>query len=535
MKQNVPWWKSGVIYQLYPRSFLDTDGDGTGDLPGITAKLDYLADLGVDGIWLSPINCSPMFDFGYDISDYREIDPVFGRLSDFQHLLDQAHQRGIRVILDLVVNHTSHLHPWFVASRASRDNPKRGWYIWRDGKNKKPPNNWLAAFGGGAWQWDEPTGQYYLHSFLKEQPDLNWRNPEVRQAIAEEMRFWLDMGVDGFRLDVINFFVKDENLRANPFGLGPTPRPYDLQKHIYDRNRPETLDVVRVFRGLTDQYDDRMMVGEVYTPPPGDPKLSATYLGTGEDALHLSFDFSIIYSRYGAGPFMKAASQWMESIPWAGWPCQVLNNHDQPRSLSRYGRPKHAPGRAKILAALLLTLRGTPFIYYGEEIGMVNGRITRRQLVDPLGKKYWPLHKGRDPERTPMQWSNAPSAGFSTGDPWLPVNPDYPLINVEAQQQDPNSLLHFYRNLIALRRKTPALSLGDWQPAAGSNRSVMAYYRSLGADRLLVVLNFDASVAGIDFLATDPARVVFGTHRRKGEIVSAPRLKLAPHEVLILG
>lgn len=533
-KENVPWWKRGVIYQIYPRSFFDTDGDGTGDLPGITAKLDYLADLGVDGIWLSPINRSPMFDFGYDISDYRAIDPVFGTREDFRHLLDQAHERSIRVILDLVVNHTSHRHPWFEASRSSRDNPKRDWYIWRDGQNGRPPNNWLAAFGGRAWQWDPSTGQFYLHSFLKEQPDLNWRNPEVLRAVEDEMRYWLDMGVDGFRLDVVNFFVKDARLRSNPFGLGPTPRPYDLQRHVYDRNQPETLEMVRAFRRLIDQYDDRMLVGEVYAPAPGDPGLSAAYLGSGEDALHLSFDFSLIYRRYGARRFAEAIRQWMAAVPPGGWPCHVLNNHDQPRSLSRCGGGRHAPARARVLAALLLTLHGTPFLYYGEEIGMRDGKIPRRRIVDPVGKKYWPLHKGRDPARTPMPWSDAPSAGFTTGEPWLPVNPDYRRVNVQNQRNDPDSLLGFYKRLIALRRGTPALSLGDWAPAEASGDSVLAYYRQWKQERLLVALNFSAAPGRMPLSPGTPARTLFGTHRREGESAAGPELRLAPHEVLIL-
>jgi alpha-glucosidase len=534
MGKKSPWWKTGVIYQIYPRSFFDSDGDGTGDLTGITAKLDYLAALGVDGIWLSPINCSPMFDFGYDISDYRCIDPVFGTTEDFKCLLAEAHGRGIRVITDLVVNHTSHQHPWFLASRSSRDDPKRDWYVWHDGKNGKPPNNWLAAFGGGAWEWDQHTGQYYLHSFLKEQPDLNWRNPEVLEAIREEMRYWLEMGVDGFRLDVVNFFVKDAAFRNNPFIFGLPPRPYDLQKHLFDRNRPETLAVVSAFRDLTDQYPDRMMVGEVYAPPPGDPVLSAAYLGDGRDGLHMAFDFSLIYTPYGAGRFMRTMENWLDRIPAGGWPCHVLNNHDQPRSLSRYGAGTDTAGRARVLAALLLTLRGTPFIYYGEEIGMVNGKIKRSEIVDPLGKKYWPFHNGRDPERTPMQWSAAPAAGFTTGKPWLPVNSNFSAVNVAAQEEKTDSLLDFYRRLIALRRRTPALNRGDWQAAGASSENIMAYYRMTGDTRMMVLLNFASSAQVFPLTIDDPSRVVFGSHRRPEGTVSGHPLKLAPHEVLIL-
>ncbi len=400
------WWKHGVIYQIYPRSFYDTNNDGVGDLTGIMEKLDYLARLGVDAVWLSPVNTSPMFDFGYDISDFRGIDPVFGTLADCDRLITEAHRRNIKIIMDLVINHTSHLHPWFVESRSSRNNPKRDWYIWHDGKKGKPPNNWMAAFGGRAWELDEATGQFYFHSFLKEQPDLNWRNPGLRRAVFDDVRFWLDRGVDGFRLDAVSWYVKDALFRSNPFGWGPNaPRPYDLQEHIYDQNQPETHDVLKEFRKVLDEYDGRMCVGETYVASPEGARISASYLGSGTDELHLAFDFSLIFSKYGARHFRDCLARWYAALPERGWPCLVLNNHDQPRSMTRWCRGRDGEKKARVLAALLLTAWGTPFLYYGEEIGMKNGRVRRGRIQDPVGKKYWPFNKGRDPERTPMQWS----------------------------------------------------------------------------------------------------------------------------------
>ena len=407
MNKNWIWWKHGVIYQIYPRSFYDSNNDGIGDIPGIIEKLDYLQDLGIDGIWISPINTSPMFDFGYDISDYRGIDPVFGNEKDFNRLLKEAHRRKIHIIMDLVANHTSHLHPWFIESRSSVDNPKSDWYIWHDGINGKPPNNWLGAFGGKAWEWDNTRKQYYLHSFLIEQPDLNWRNSKMKKALYNEIRYWLDKGVDGFRLDVINFFLKDEALRNNSYFLGPRPRLYDLQIHAFDRNRPEMHDILKELRSVFDEYEERMMVGEVFSPFP-DAELSSSYLGNGEDELHLAFDFSLFYKKkWDAHLIFQYISKWISLVPENGWPCHVMSNHDQPRSISRIGGGKDALKRAKIIAVLMLTLKGTPFIYYGEEIGMSDGSIKRKEIVDPVGKQYWPLHKGRDPVRTPMQWFDA--------------------------------------------------------------------------------------------------------------------------------
>lgn len=535
METDRLWWKHGVLYQIYPRSFFDSNGDGIGDIPGITQKLDYIAALGVDGIWLSPINTSPMYDFGYDISDYRAIDPVFGADGDFQRLIEEAHARGIRIIMDLVVNHTSHLHPWFIESRASKDNPKRDWYIWRDGINGEPPNNWMAAFGGRAWEWDSETGQYYLHSFLKEQPDVNWRNERLKKAIFGEIRYWLDRGVDGFRLDVVNQFVKDDRFRSNPFTIGPRPRPYDMQRHLYDRNRPELHGILREFRALLDRYHERMSVGEINAEPPGDPVLAASYLGSGDDELHLAFDFSLLFTKWSARRFFEVLKKWDGLIPAKGWPCYVLSNHDQPRAISRYASGNDTMKRAKVAAAMLLTLRGTPFIYYGEEIGMENGRLRRKEIVDPLGKKYWPFHPGRDPERTPMQWDSSPHAGFSAAAPWLPINPDYREINVERSLRDPGSLLNFYKELIKLRREKPALNRGGWRAVAGMTGDVLGYFRETERQSVFVALNFSRATQAIAATGSDGIwKALFSTHKPSGDCFSGLRMKLAPYEVVIL-
>ena len=534
MTEKRVWWKHGVLYQIYPRSFSDANGDGTGDIPGITAKLDYLADLGIEGIWLSPINTSPMFDFGYDVSNYCDIDPLFGTLKDFEVLIEEAHRRGIRIIMDLVMNHTSHLHAWFIESRSARDNPKRDWYIWRNAKNGKVPNNWMAAFGGRAWEWDAHTQQYYLHLFLKEQPDVNWRNPELRQAMFDMIRFWLDKGVDGFRLDVCSFFVKDASFRDNPFTIGPSPRPYDLQKHLYDRNQPETHDILKEFRALLDVYDERMSVGEVHGVDfTGDPAHAASFFGNGTDELHLVFDFAHMNNTWGAPSFYERIKTMSSLIPGEGWPCHVFNNHDQFRSMRRYGKGPDAIKRAKILAALLITLRGTPFVYYGEEIGMQNGKIPRRLIQDPVGKKYWPLHPGRDPERTPMQWSPERNAGFTTGKPWLPVNSDYDCVNVENELVDRNSLLTFYKDLIAIRKQYPALQQGDMIPVIEGQDDIIVYRRGYAQEKLLIILNFSDQNRRVN-IAELGGQVILSTHRFANQTIKGPELSILPYEATIL-
>jgi len=437
--------------------------------------------------------------------------------------------------MDMVLNHTSHLHPWFIESSSSRTNPKRDWYVWHDGKNGRPPNNWLGVFGGKAWEWDARTEAYYLHSFVTQQPDLNWYNPEVKEAALGELSYWLDRGIDGFRFDVINWFGHDRQFRSNPFRFGTTPRPYDLQKHVYDRNLPVSHDIAGDLRSLLDSYDDRMMVCEVYSEPPADPELSASYVGPRHS--HMSFDFSLLYQKWNPKSYFSALVTWDELMKENnGWPCYVLSNHDQPRSKSRCGSSSDA--KAKVAAVMHLTLRGTPFLYYGEEIGMEDGKIKRSQLADPLGKRYWPLRKGRDPVRTPMQWDASPGAGFTSGTPWLPVNKNARTINVETQLADEGSLLNLYRKLIALRNHSPALQHGEWTPVHDGANGVISYYRSLGTERKFVVLNFRQKPVSVEPPApsakmASSMTVELSTHRRPGAAPGNDSINLDPLEATV--
>lgn len=558
---ELSWWKQGPIYQIYPRSFLDTNGDGVGDLEGIRRKLDYLKDLGVRGVWLSPTYPSPMFDFGYDITNYHDIDPVFGSLDDFRTLVREADDRGIAIIMDMVLNHTSHLHPWFLESRSSRENPKRDFYIWRDGRKSarrqargaeqpdaKPrrryadwPNNWMAAFGGHAWTWDKSTGQYYLHLFTEEQPDLNWRNPRVQEAMLAELRFWLDCGVKGFRLDVINYLVKDELFRDNPYRVRLTyPRRHDLQRHQFDRNQEANLEIVHKIRALMDEYagstGDTMLVGEVY-PDEGvhAPDLAASYVGDGTELLHLAFDFSPMYMPLRARDMFSVLDAWYTTLSPKAWPCHVLSNHDKSRAGSRLCSAPDSEAKKRLLATLLFTQRGTPFVYYGEEIGMVDGKIRRRDLQDPLGKKYYPIHPGRDRARTPMQWNDGIFAGFSAGKPWLPVNPDYRERNVEAQSKDSASLLNWYRTLVRLRSAESALLAGSIEFIKEDiANNVLSYRSSYEGDEIIVVLNVSGKNRDSRALrASDCAlTVLLSTHRLGGSKLSGDA-RLAPWECIV--
>ncbi len=500
------WWRDGVIYQIYPRSFADSNGDGIGDLQGITDKLDYLADLGVDALWLSPINPSPDVDFGYDVSDYKAIDPKFGSMEDFDRLIQAAHTRKIRIIMDLVLNHTSDQHAWFKQSRSSKDNPYRDWYIWRvNPKGKQyPPNNWQSIFGGKGWEYDETTGQWYYHMFCKEQPELNWRNPAVREEMMSIFRFWSDRGVDGYRLDVFNQYFKDAEFRDNPPKLGL--RGFDRQQHVFDSEQPEMKSVVAEIRQTLDAYSERYAVGETFI---GGPAVAASYSGPGK--LHAAFNFAYIGHPWQPDKFLKSALDWESLLPDGAWPNQVLNNHDKPRSATRYRAPENDE-RLKVAAALLLTLRGTPFLYYGEEIGMRDIAVRRDEICDPVGKRYWPFNKGRDGCRSPMQWSSADQAGFTSGNPWLKVHPNFVQRNVEAQKADPLSLFSFYRNLLALRRSQSALQKGMFQPLTFEPRQVLAYLRQEGEETILVALNFG---------------------KRKIKLALGPRLENAHWELLL--
>jgi alpha-glucosidase len=482
------WWRDGVIYQIYPRSFSDSNGDGLGDLTGIISHIDYLSDLGIDAIWLSPFFPTPDKDFGYDVSNYVDVDPRFGTLSDFDRLVAEAHRHGIRIVLDMVLNHTSDKHPWFLESRSSQDNPKRDWYIWRD-----HPNNWQASFGGSAWEYDPVTAQYYLHLFTKEQPDVNWRNPELRKAMLDVFRFWMERGVDGFRLDVFNAYFKNPNLPNNPpkFGL----RGFDRQHHIHDIDQAEMMPLLNELRSLLDSYPERYAVGETYLAT-----LQKTVSYCGADKLHaaFSFDFTSYDLIYPWNPawLMNQITGREEIFKATGiWPTTVMSNHDLPRAASRYCQGEN-DAQAKLAMALLLTLRGTPFIYYGEEIGMRDISLKRSEILDPPGKKYWPIYKGRDGCRSPMQWNDAPYAGFSNAQPWLPVHPNYPRRNVTDQQADTDSLLNFTKKLLAMRKENPALCRGDFIPLK-TPRGTLAYLRQAEEQSIMVAMNFNKDQVNI--------------------------------------
>jgi alpha-glucosidase len=479
--QRGPWWQTGVIYQIYPRSFQDTNGDGIGDLRGITQRLPYLKELGVDAIWLSPIFPSLMADFGYDISDYTGIDPLFGSLDDFDALLAAAHSQGLKVILDLVPNHTSDRHPWFLESRASRRSRKRDWYIWRDpAANGGPPNNWLSGFGGSAWEYDAATGQYYYHAFLAAQPDLNWRNPAVRSAIYEVMRFWLRRGVDGFRVDVLWHLIKDDEFRDNPpnADFRATDPPHHRLVPLYTADRPEMHDVIAEMRRVADEFSDRVLIGEIYLPL----ERLVAYYGRDLAGMHLPFNFSLLSTSWHAPSLARLVAEYEAALPAGGWPNWVLGNHDRSRIASRVG-----PEQARIAAMLLLTLRGTPTMYYGDEIAMQDVAIA--QVRDPLEKNVPGRGLGRDGCRTPMQWDSTPHAGFSSVEPWLPLGGALDEHNVLAQRSDKASVYCLYRRLLDLRRKRPALSLGGYG-SVRADGNVLVFTRKHEDEQVLVALNF---------------------------------------------
>ncbi|TJZ68003.1 alpha-amylase family glycosyl hydrolase [Chitiniphilus eburneus] len=518
MLNKLQWWQDGVVYQIYPRSFMDGNGDGIGDLAGIRQRLDYLAWLGVDAIWISPIYPSPMADFGYDVSDYVDIHPLFGTLADFDALLGEAHARGMRVILDFVPNHTSDQHAWFTESRASRDNARHDWYIWRDpAPDGGPPNNWLSAFGGSGWEYDAVRGQYYYHAFLKEQPDLNWRNPAVQDAMLDAMRFWLDRGVDGFRIDVIWHLIKDEDFRENPDNPEYHAQMGEHRRLLstYNTDRPEVHDVIARMRELLDEYDDRMMVGEIYLPV----ERLVTYYGTGGRGVHLPFNFQLIGMAWDPALIRTAIDQYEAALPPHGWPNWVLGNHDNHRIASRIG-----PEQTRLAALLLLTLRGTPTLYYGDELGMCDVPISPDQVQDPLEKNMPGLGLGRDPARSPMQWDDGIGAGFSHATPWLPLGADYPRVNAEALARDPYSLLHLYRKLIHLRDEWSALAVGSYRGFSAGPR-LLGYLREREGQRLLVLLNFDAAQQVVDLGGMLSGKILLSTTlKRDGEPVASTLL-----------
>jgi alpha-glucosidase len=520
------WWQRAVVYQIYPRSFQDTNHDGVGDLPGIVERLAYLSDLGVDAIWLSPIFRSPMLDFGYDISDYCDVDPLFGTRDDLDRLIQAAHERGLKLLLDLVPNHTSHQHPWFGESRSSRNNPKRDWYIWRDpAVDGGPPNNWLSEFGGSAWELDRTTGQYYYHAFLSAQPDLNWRNPQVAAAMHDVMRFWLRRGVDGFRVDVMWHLMKDGEFRDNP--ENPHWRagmpPYHRVVPLYSADFAGVHDVVAGLRRVIDEFDERLLIGEIYLPI----ERLVTYYGEGLRGAHLPFNFALLQTRWNARDIAQLVRAYEDALPPGGWPNWVLGNHDRPRIATRVGR-----AQARVAAMLLLTLRGTPTLYYGDEIGMEQVSIPTERMRDPWERNVPGLGLGRDGVRTPMQWDASRYAGFSEVEPWLPLAADAVTTNVAIEDTDPGSFLRLYRHLIRIRREHAALQIGGFHSIAARG-DVLLFARVLDDERILVALNLSNALVTLQVEGTRGTVLVGCFEQREGELIDG-RIELTPDDGLII-
>ena len=517
---ELPWWQKGIVYQIYPRSYQDSNGDGVGDLPGITQRLDYIKSLNVDAIWLSPFYPSPMHDWGYDVSNYTDIDPLFGVMSDFDRLLAEIHKRDMKLIIDFVPDYTSDEHPWFVESRGSRTNPKRDWYIWRDSApDGGPPNNWQSVFGGSAWKLDEKTGQYYLHQFYPPQPDLNLRNPKVLHALFDVMRFWLAKGVDGFRCDAVNQWLEDDQFRDEPM---PAWRGTfdDNITHIYTSNQPGNHDIIRQMRAVLDPYDGRVMIGETYLPNTELVK----YYGAHNNEFQLPFNFQLIATPWEARTVRTMVDEYEGVLPTGAWPNWVWGNHDNGRVASRIG-----PSNARVANMLLLTLRGTPTTYYGEEIGMEDVPIPGELRKDPVG---------RDPERTPMQWDSSPNAGFTyeATSPWLPVAEDYAERNVAQQETDPASMLNLYRALTSLRRTEPALYAGNYTSLDSGKSGVFAYLRTApDSDRFLVVLNFTAQEYTVNLSQVgQTATIAVATDMKRQGLVNLVSVGIGSNEGLVM-
>ncbi len=530
------WWRHAVFYEIYPRSFADRNNDGTGDLNGITAHLDHLAALGVDAIWITPCFPSPQVDFGYDVSDYRNIDPQYGTLVDFDRLVREARRRGIKVILDFVVNHTSDQHPWFRQSRSSRTNPYRDYYVWRDGRKPgEPPNNWTSIFGGPGWTWDETTGQWYHHYFYPQQPDLNWRNPVVEREMFDIARFWFRRGVYGFRLDAVDILFEDPAFRDNPPAEGTDAYGQPAQRHVMDRDLPEVHTELQKLRKVADEFPGRVLVGETYTDS---PEQLAAYYGPARNELQMPMYFNFTeVDRLDAAAFREKIDA-IEHNRAGGWPVYVLGNHDIRRVVERYGSGENKDAVAKLMAALQLTLRGTAILYYGDEIGMQNHDPTRVEDVkDVIGKLGWPKQKGRDGERTPMQWDASANAGFDAGArPWLPVNPDYVRRNVAAESADPGSVLNWYRAIIRLRRENPALYEGSYVPLNEHDAHLLAFVRQSRDRKVVVVLNMSGAeqVASFDgALGGAAGKVLATTRSRPAARVRFEHVRVEPYGVVI--
>jgi alpha-glucosidase len=493
------WWQNAVFYEIYPRSFADSNNDGIGDLKGIDSKLDYLKDLGVDAIWISPCYPSPQVDFGYDVSDYENIDPMYGTLKDFKHLARDAKKHDIRIIMDFVLNHTSPQHKWFLDSVSSRNSAHRDWYIWRDGKAPGvPPNNWVSGFGGPAWQFDPKTGQYYYHYFAIGQPDLNWRNPAVEKAMFDVTRFWYKRGVSGFRLDAVDLLFEDPNLHDNPVLPGKNEFGDTNMDNKYNDKLPEVHVELKKLRQVADEYN-AVLIGETYTSNRDELK---EYYGDHNDEVQMPMDF--MFCEVDKLSPAEFRTQIANAESTGGWPVYVIGNHDMPRSYVRYGDGKHNDQIAKLMAGMYLTLRGTPIMYYGEELGMENNDPTRKEDVkDPIGIAGWPKDKGRDGERTPMQWNDSPNAGFSRTTPWLPVPASYKTHNVASELAEPASVLQFYRHLLALRHQEHALLYGDYVALNQDNPNVLSYLRRYKDEAVLVVLNMSVAAQQVSFNLSD--------------------------------
>ena len=529
------WWQHAVFYEIYPRSYMDSNNDGIGDLPGIDSKLDYLHQLGVDAIWISPCFPSPQVDFGYDVSDYQDIDPMYGTLSDFDQMQRDAQARKIRIILDFVLNHTSDQHKWFVDSRSSRNSKYRDWYIWRDGKGpNQPPNNWISTFGGSAWQFDGKTSQYYYHFFYPQQPDLNWRNPAVKDAMFGVTKWWYDKGVAGFRLDAVDTLFEDPQLRDNPVLPGKNAFGDPRMKNEYNDKLPQVHDILQGLRKVADQ-NNAVLIGETWTSDIDELK---QYYGQHSNELQMPMDFMFTTVNKLSPPDFRKQIAAINSA--GGWPVYVLSNHDIERSYNRYGDGKHNDDIAKVMAGLYLTLRGTPIMYYGEEIGMQNNDPKSRAAVkDPIGRRGWPDEKGRDGERTPMQWNNTPNAGFTKGIPWLPIPVSYRTHNVATEQKDPNSILAFYQNVLKLRHTNPALLDGDYIAVNESDPNVLSYLRRYKSKAVLVVLNMSATPQKVSFdlapqgFATSQSKTLLTTMSEFENTATLSDMTLAPFAVYI--
>ncbi|WP_285165067.1 alpha-glucosidase family protein [Shewanella goraebulensis] len=532
---QLSWWRGGVIYQVYPRSLMDSNGDGVGDLQGIIAKLDYIASLNVDAIWISPFFKSPMKDFGYDISDYLDVDPMFGSMNDFDELIAKAHELNIKVIIDQVLSHTSDEHAWFKQSKLSRDNDKADWYVWADPQDDgTAPNNWLAIFGGCAWEWEPRRQQYYLHNFLKSQPDLNFHNPEVRQAVLDNVEFWLKKGVDGFRLDAITFCYHDEQLRDNPAkpkdqrqGRGfSEDNPYAYQYHYYNNTRPQTVGFIEDLRSLINQYPGAVTLGEVSSE---DSLATMAEYTQGDDRLHMAYSFELLTNDFSAA-YIRQTVEELEASIGDGWPCWAIGNHDVQRVATRWGKGESNPNLVKMLNALLCSLRGSVCSYQGEELGLTEAPIEFEQLQDPFGITFWPMFKGRDGCRTPMPWvKEHQQAGFSESkQAWLPIPDAHKALSVDLQEANSDSSLHTYRHFLAWRKQYPALVAGDIQ-FIDTDEPVLAFTRHFETQTLLVVFNLANSANQFDVSSFSIKQVIDNHGLASGELVDGNNLTLAAY------